>query len=627
VTSTSWGSPEQSGGDGSEASYQKMVTQGQALFAAAGDAGAYDNCTNNPVPTLGSLSVDDPAVQTNVTGVGGTSVTLNSSTSAYASETTWGNTSETTNCARGAGGGGGISQFTAIPSYQNGIVSNGPAGEFSTTMRNVPDVSLNAEPATGYAVYETLQSGGWTVIGGTSAAAPLWASFWIQINQALKAKGASPAGFANPTIYHLAKNATSYANDFHDINDNSTNLHFHAVNGYDTATGWGSFNGANLFQDVVAYLSPSSVPSAPTNVTAAASGSTQVTLSWNTVPGATAYNIYDSTTPGHEAAPIALTVSGGSATGGTVTGLSSGHTYYFVVQAINSAGHSPSSSEVSASLLVPAAPANVSAVAGNGQATLSWTASANATSYNIYKSTTPGHEAAPIALTVSGGSATGGTVTGLSNGRTYYFVVQAINAVGHSVSSNEASAPLLVPAAPANVTATPGNSQATLNWTAVPGATGYNIYDSITPGHEAAPIALTVSGGSATGGTVTGLSNGRTYYFVVQAINGVGHSPSSSEVSASLLVPAAPANVSAVGGNGQATLSWTASANATGYNIYKSTTPGHEAPPIALTVSGGSATGGTVTGLAHGQTFYFVVQAVNGVGHSPSSTEVNALTN
>jgi kumamolisin len=627
TVSTSWGSPEQSGGDGSEASYQKMVTQGQALFAASGDSGAYDNCSTT---SFGALTVDDPAVQTNVTGVGGTSVTLNSTTSAYSSETTWGNTGESSNCLRGAGGGGGISQFTAIPSYQGGVVSSAPTGEFSTTMRNVPDVSLNAEPATGYAVYET-GSGGWTVFGGTSAAAPLWASFWTQIDQALIARGGSSAGFANPTIYHLAENATSYANDFHDIKDNSTNLHYHAVANYDTATGWGSFNGAKLLQDVVTYLAPA-VPPAPTNVAAAASGSTQVTLSWTAAPGATGYNVYKSTKPGQEAIPAALSVSGGSSTGGTVTGLTTNQIYYFVVQAVNAAGHSGNSTEVHATVgSVPAAPTGVTATAsGTTQVTLSWTAVAGATGYNVYKSTGPGREALPAALSVSGGSSTGGIVTGLTTNQIYYFVVQAVNAVGHSGNSAEVHAAVgSVPTAPTGVAAAAsGSTQVTLSWTAVSGATGYNVYKSTGPGQEALPAALSVSGGSSTGGTVTGLTTNQTYYFVVQAVNAVGHSGNSAEVHAAVgSVPAAPTGVTATPGSGQVTLSWTAVSGATGYNIYKSTAPGQEALPAALNVPGGSSTGGTVTGLAHGQTYYFVVQAVNAVGHSGNSTEVKALSN
>ena len=441
VVSTSWGVDEGSAYSFSNAAsekpiFQKMLTQGQAIFAAAGDSGAYDDGS--------TLSVDDPASQTNVTGVGGTTLTTDSS-QAYTSESTWNNPSDHSRSAHGAGGGGGISQHVSIPTYQQGVVSNAPAGEFSTTFRNVPDVSLDADPATGYVLYlaageaGTGAAAGLYAFGGTSAAAPLWASFWTQINQALLAKSKPVAGFANPLIYQFAKNATSYASDFHDVNDNSTNLHFHAVNGYDTASGWGSFNGANLQQDIVNYLS-GGVPTAPTSLTATGSDS-QITLNWTASSGATSYNIYKSTSSHGEAPPVVLSVAGGSSNTATITGLTNGTTYYFVIQAINSSGHSLNSNEASARAgTVPAAPASLTATAGNSQIILNWTASSGATSYNIYKSTSSHGEAPPVALSVAGGSSNTATITGLTNGTTYYFVVQAINSSGHSLNSNEASA-------------------------------------------------------------------------------------------------------------------------------------------------------------------------------------------
>ncbi|MDB5987292.1 MAG: hypothetical protein JWR16_2345 [Nevskia sp.] len=105
-------------------------------------------------------------------------------------------------------------------------------------------------------------------------------------------------------------------------------------------------------------------------------------------------------------------------------------------------GNNNSSVAISVSPLpLPAAPANVTATAGNGSVTLNWTASANATSYTVYKSTSSHGEAPPIALTIVGGATTTGTITGLTNGTKYYFVMQAVNASGHSTTnSNEVSA-------------------------------------------------------------------------------------------------------------------------------------------------------------------------------------------
>ena len=125
-----------------------------------------------------TLVVDDPASQPYVVGVGGTSLTVNAATGAYASEAVW-------NDGLGNGaGGGGVSTVWPIPSWQTNVST-----VYSKTHRNVPDVSLNADPDTGYSIY---YNGQWTIYGGTSCAAPLWAAFTARVNQA--ARGHSKAG-------------------------------------------------------------------------------------------------------------------------------------------------------------------------------------------------------------------------------------------------------------------------------------------------------------------------------------------------------------------------------------------------------------------------------------------------
>jgi len=236
--STSWGEAEIYPGStvlqAENTAFQQMAAQGQSIFAASGDSGAYDDPYNRS-----TLSVDDPASQPYMVGVGGTSLTTNGAGGSYNSETTWNNGS-----GNGAGGGG-ISTVWSVPSYQSGRVGS-TASKGSTTQRNVPDVSLNANQYTGYSVYF---GGGWTVYGGTSCAAPLWAAFTALVNQKRAAAGSSLIGFANPPIYGIAT-SSAYANDFHDIADGSTNLFYPAVTGYDDATGWGTFNGANLLTDL-----------------------------------------------------------------------------------------------------------------------------------------------------------------------------------------------------------------------------------------------------------------------------------------------------------------------------------------------------------------------------------------
>jgi kumamolisin len=230
--STSWGSVETSLPvstlQAESVVFKQMAAQGQTIYSAAGDNGADDNGS--------SLSVDDPSSQPYVVGVGGTKLTI-ASGGAYQSETTWNNGSS----ANGAGGGG-VSTVWTIPSWQVGAATGKTLG--STTMRNVPDVSLNADPTTGYAIY---YDGQWTVYGGTSCAAPLWAAFTALVNQQRIANGKGAIGFPNGLLYQLG---SRYATDFHDINDGSTNLYYPAVTGYDDATGLGTIDGTNLLQDL-----------------------------------------------------------------------------------------------------------------------------------------------------------------------------------------------------------------------------------------------------------------------------------------------------------------------------------------------------------------------------------------
>ena len=344
AVSTSWGEAENSASasvrNSENTAFQQMAAQGQSVYAAAGDSGADDNGS--------SLSVDDPASQPYMVGVGGTSLTTAGAGGAYTSEKTWNNGS-----AKNGAGGGGISTVWAIPSYQTALAGSA-ASKGSTTHRNVPDVSLDADPNTGYSVYF---GGQWTIYGGTSCAAPLWAGFTALVNQKRVAAGSGTLGFANTPLYNLAA-TSAYATDFHDIADGSTNLYYPAVTGYDDATGLGTFNGANLLADLSGGTSaPPAVPAAPTGLTATA-GNAQIALSWTGSAGAASYNLYRSTSTGTEA----LYKSGLTAASYTDTGLTNGTAYFYQVAAVNSAGTSGKSGEASAT---PKAPATATQLLGN----------------------------------------------------------------------------------------------------------------------------------------------------------------------------------------------------------------------------------------------------------------------
>ena len=228
------------------------------------------------------------------------------------------------------------------------------------------------------------------------------------------------------------------------------------------------------------------------------------------------------------------------------------------------------------------------------------------------------------------------TDTGRTNGTTYYYTVAAVNAVGTSPQSGEASATpqATVPSAPTGLVASAGNASVVLSWT-VPNSdggspiTGYNVYRGTAPGGEGGtPVATNVASSSFTD---TGLANGTTYYYKVAAVNAAGTSPQSGEASATpqpaATAPSAPQSLTAVGSNGAVQLSWTAPASnggaaVTGYNVYRGTSAGGEgSTPVATNVT---TTGFTDNPLTNGTTYYYTVKAVNSAGTSPPSTEASA---
>jgi len=274
---------------------------------------------------------------------------------------------------------------------------------------------------------------------------------------------------------------------------------------------------------------PTAPPAAPTNLMATA-GNAQVSLSWTASSGATSYNVKRSNVSG---GPYTTVATGVTTTSSTDTGLTNGTTYYYVVTAINAAGESPTSNEVSATPIcsIPAAPTGPAATPGDAQVSLSWNASSGAGSYNVKRSTTSG---GPYTTIASGVTSTSYTDPGLTNGTTYYYVVSASSACGESANSVEVSATPAaapVPAAPTGLTATagPGVKKVSLSWTASGGATSYNVKRSTISG---GPYATVATGVTATSYSDMFLTSGTTYYYVVSAVNSAGESPNSNQASA-----------------------------------------------------------------------------------------------
>lgn len=180
------------------------------------------------------------------------------------------------------------------------------------------------------------------------------------------------------------------------------------------------------------------------------------------------------------------------------------------------------------------------------------------------------------------------------------------------------------PAAPTGLTATAGDTQVGLSWTASSGATSYNVYRGTTAGGQSTtPIATGITGMTFTN---TGLTNGTTYYYKVAAVNSSGTSAYSNEGSATPVAtgaaPGAPVSLTATAGHAQVGLSWPASSGATSYEIYRGTSSnGQSTTPIVAGITGTSYTN---TGLTNGTIYYYKVRAVNTYGSSGYSNEASA---
>ncbi|HEY2883423.1 MAG TPA: S53 family peptidase [Pirellulales bacterium] len=223
VVSNSWGGSEYSTESSEDVHFTTPSGHAGVTFTvAAGDSGT---------------GAEYPSSSPDVLSVGGSTLRLTSSGS-YSSESVW------------SGGGGGASRYEGRPSFQNGS---------TTGNRGTPDVSYDANPSTGFAVYDSYGSGGWAQFGGTSAGAPQWAALIAIADQGRALAGKGSLANAQDAIYSLS------SADFHDITSGSDGLS--ATTGYDVASGRGSPIASSVIRDLVSYSSSTSFTVASTTST------------------------------------------------------------------------------------------------------------------------------------------------------------------------------------------------------------------------------------------------------------------------------------------------------------------------------------------------------------------------
>jgi len=410
----------------------------------------------------------------------------------------------------------------------------------------------------------------------------------------------------------------------------------------------------------------SAVPAAPGGLTATATSSSAIGLSWSAVtPPAnctiSSYSVYGGTT----ANPTTLIAGGLTGTTYSNTGLAASTTYYYVVKAVDADGTSAVSAQAQATTqsgasctTIPSAPTGLMATATSSSSIgLSWSAvtpPANCTvnSYSVYGGTTPN----PTTLIAGGLTSTTYPNTGLAASTTYYYVVKAVDADGTSAASAQAQATTSAasaPAPPTNLTAVGSSDlQVDLRW--VP---------SSTPAPNTAPVNYLIFRSTTTPftpstanqiGTTVGITNyldsnykqalgvgvdfSTTYYYMVEATDSSGTSAAVGPVSATTLPttpstasPGALTGLTAIAENAnEIDLVWNSTNSGVGtavteYYIYRSTTSPFT--PASTNLIGTTKSNWFQDALATASTqYYYQVLASNSIGTSPSSTTATAAT-
>ena len=400
--------------------FEQMASQGQNFFAASGDSSAW-SASNEAWPA------DDA----NIVSVGGTDLTTSGAAGPWASETAW------------ADSGGGISPDSIpIPSWQqlSGVITSANKG--STTLRNGPDVSANAN----FTFYVCADQTTCTAneYGGTSFATPMWAGYLALANQQAAASSKT-IGYINPIIYPDAL-TSSYSTLFHDVTSGSCGT-YSAITGYDLCTGWGSPKTTGIINVLAGAATASfTLSDSPSSLSITQGGSGTSTVTVTDVNGFTG-----SVTLAASGLPSGVTAGFGTnpTTGTSVLTLTASSTATTGTSTVTITGTSGSLTATTTLALTVSATATPNFTIAASPASVTVTQGASGTS--------------TITITSTGGfsSATTLSATGLPSGVTAAFstnpVTPAANGSVTSTLTLTASAAATVGAATVTITGTSGS--------------------------------------------------------------------------------------------------------------------------------------------------------------------------
>jgi subtilase family serine protease len=491
-----------------------------------------------------------------------------------------------------SGSGGGISSCTTADS--NGNCTGGyaqPSWEVAFGVggfggRAIPDVSVIATrwlmcsydtipcDPTRAPKFPPAATGTIKAVAGTSTAAPSVAAIIALLDQTqiTTARADGRQGLVNPLLYQLAW--PEYQNP--------------AIETQCNASQGSPSLSACVFFDVTA--GSNAQPCSVANYTVASTGS---------IPASTCVT--------ESGDPTGIMAVNGTQKYGTFLGLD-----------VPSGLGSINAAALIAAVQGASAPSGLAASAAGQTVTLTWTANVTATlGYNIYQGTAPGAvSSSPIQQNVTGTSA---VISNLQFGQSYVFAIAAVSATGPSTVSSPAVV-TIVPAAPSSVqVSAKGAGSLTVVWAPSSGAKSYDVFEGTSSGADGTTPILTGLTGSST--TVGNLAPGQQYFFIVTAVDAGGTSTPSIQASGTV-IPAVPAGLVATASNGAVSLTWTAAAGASGYNVYEGTSMGGESSaPVQTGLMGPSA---SVGGLHNGTTYFFRIAAVNAGGTSAASNEANS---
>jgi subtilase family serine protease len=493
--------------------FEQMASQGQNFFAASGDSSAW-SASNEAWPA------DDA----NIVSVGGTDLTTSSAAGPWKSETAW------------ADSGGGISPDSIpIPSWQqlSGVITSSNKG--STTLRNGPDVSANAN----FSFYVCADQTTCTAndYGGTSFATPMWAGYLALANQQAAASGKT-IGFIDPILYPAAL-TSSYGTYFHDVTSGSCGT-YSSITGYDLCTGWGSPNTSGIINLLAGSATPSfTLSDSPGSLSVTQGNSGTSTITVTDVGGFTG-----SVTLAASGLPSGVTAAFGTnpTTGTSVLTLTASSTATTGTSTVTITGTSGSLTATTTLALTV-----------NSSATPNFTIAASPSSVTV---TQGANGTSTITITSTGGfnSATTLSATGLPSGVTAAFSTNPVTPPANgSVTSTltlTASASATVGAATVTITGTSGSTTHSTTIALTVNASGgtKNFTLSMSP----SSFTIDERGSVSTTLTVTSVNG-----FNSAVTLSVNEFPSGVSASASANPVTPPAN-----GSVKVTLTWTATRRA-----------------------------------------------------------------